>query len=237
MPSWYYFSKPSNIAFHDFTRNPENKHHIRSLLGLNLKFIPTPWFTSNNLIDTEERLLRSMRLHSYFKGDNRKSMTKNEKNIYTKSPWTPEDWQLNREVLDRGSNFIHKAKKLFMKRRGRSNLLPLQRRALAALQTHDKYIVCNCDKNLGPALIERDRYISEVLNHLSDTSTYEKLDATRAEIITANILKKVDNWLQKYMKNLSIPEKKYMAGMTDKEKASLPYFYMLIKAHKIPIKF
>ena len=46
MPTWYYFSRPSNMAFHDFTKRHKPQKNLRSLLGLGLKFIPTPSLTN-----------------------------------------------------------------------------------------------------------------------------------------------------------------------------------------------
>ena len=46
MPTWYYFSRPSNMAFHDFTKRHKPQKNLRSLLGLCLKFIPTPSLTN-----------------------------------------------------------------------------------------------------------------------------------------------------------------------------------------------
>ena len=45
-PTWYYFSRPSHLAFHDFTRIKQPAKNVRSLLGLGLKFIPTPRYTN-----------------------------------------------------------------------------------------------------------------------------------------------------------------------------------------------
>ena len=47
MPSWYYFSRPSNMAFHDFAKRHKPQKNLRSLLGLGLKFIPTPSLTNS----------------------------------------------------------------------------------------------------------------------------------------------------------------------------------------------
>ena len=44
-PTWYYFSRPSHLAFHDFTQQKQPPKNLRSLLGLGLKFIPTPHLT------------------------------------------------------------------------------------------------------------------------------------------------------------------------------------------------
>ena len=45
-PTWYYFSRPSHLAFHDFTRSKKPAKNLRSLLGLCLKFIPAPRYTN-----------------------------------------------------------------------------------------------------------------------------------------------------------------------------------------------
>ena len=44
MPAWYYFDRPTNLAFHDLTTSSA-PNNLRSLLGLGLKFIPVPPYT------------------------------------------------------------------------------------------------------------------------------------------------------------------------------------------------
>ena len=46
-PTWYYFSRPSNLTFHDFTKKHKPPKNLWSLLGLGLKFIPTPSLTNS----------------------------------------------------------------------------------------------------------------------------------------------------------------------------------------------
>ena len=45
-PTWYYFSRPSHLAFLDFTQQKQPPKNLRSLLGLGLKFIPKPHLTN-----------------------------------------------------------------------------------------------------------------------------------------------------------------------------------------------
>ena len=71
MPTWYYFSRPSNMAFHDFTKRHKPQKNLRSLLGLGLKFIPTPSLTncwSRLKQSSYERLFRSVHLRFHFAG-------------------------------------------------------------------------------------------------------------------------------------------------------------------------
>jgi hypothetical protein len=47
---WLYFQRPTTMAFHDLTTRLKPPKNIRSLLGLNLKFVPNtrtnvPWRT------------------------------------------------------------------------------------------------------------------------------------------------------------------------------------------------
>jgi hypothetical protein len=42
MHPWAYFSRPSNMAFHDLSTVIKPPKNLRSLLGLSLKFIPSP---------------------------------------------------------------------------------------------------------------------------------------------------------------------------------------------------
>ena len=71
MPTWYYFSRPSNMAFHDFTKRHKPQKNLRSLLGLGLKFIPTPSLTnswSRLKKSSYDRLFRSVHLRFHFAG-------------------------------------------------------------------------------------------------------------------------------------------------------------------------
>ena len=64
MPTWYYFSCPSNLAFHDFTKKINQKKST-IILGLGLKFIPTPSLTNSwswLRKSSYDRLFRSIHL-------------------------------------------------------------------------------------------------------------------------------------------------------------------------------
>jgi hypothetical protein len=42
MPMWLYHSRPTRMASHDLTTRLKPPKNLRSLLGLNLKFVPNP---------------------------------------------------------------------------------------------------------------------------------------------------------------------------------------------------
>jgi hypothetical protein len=75
MPIWYYFSCPINLAYHNLrsikTSTTTLSTNIKSLLGLGLKFCPTPRYTSSttDVASTLTRHLRDLRLKHYFRND------------------------------------------------------------------------------------------------------------------------------------------------------------------------
>ena len=79
-------------------------------------------------------------------------------------------------MTKRLENFSNTLGKLFKKRMGKTNLLPYQTHALQLLQQQQDFLICPCDKNLGPAIIERDDYIKIAMkDHLLDGRTYRRL--------------------------------------------------------------
>ena len=82
---------------------------------------------------------------------------------------------------ERLSRFSAALNKLFKTRKGKTNLLPHQHRALQTLQQQQMFLIVPCDNNLGPAIIERHDYLKIAMpDHLSDTTTYKSL--TTSEI-------------------------------------------------------
>ena len=232
MPCWYYFGRPTNTAFHNFcestTKIPPN---LELLLGLGSKFIPTPFCTNNDLTTTHRRLERSLSLKTFFAGETMDDEEDFDPRVYVPSKWTPKSWMLPNELRYRFSRLRRKLEPLFQKKKGTPNLLPTQRKLLHELRNNDNIIVVECDKNLGPAVIERSKYILKVLEHLEDDTTYKPLTATNVDLEIKNINNEIDQWLRRYEDMMTKMEKKFV---TSNRTNVLPYFYMTIKAHKNP---
>ena len=232
MPCWYYFGRPTNTAFHNFcestTKIPPN---LELLLGLGSKFIPTPFCTNNDLTTTHRRLERSLSLKTFFAGETMDDEEDFDPRVYVPSKWTPKSWMLPNELRYRFSRLRRKLEPLFQKKKGTPNLLPTQRKLLHELRNNDDIIVVECDKNLGPAVIERSKYILKVLEHLEDDTTYKPLTAANVDLEIKNINNEIDQWLRRYEDMMTKMEKKFV---TSNRTNVLPYFYMTIKAHKNP---
>ena len=104
IPTWYYFSRPSHLAFHDFTQQKQPPKNLRSLLGLRLKFIPTPHLT-NIWTKLEKTTMpnfqRTIHLRFYFAGTTNTSNEPYDPKMYVRSNWTPPHWTKPPVVLDK----------------------------------------------------------------------------------------------------------------------------------------
>ena len=131
MPTCYYFSQPSNVAFHDFTKRHKPQKKLRSLLGLGLKFMPTLSLTnswSRLKKSSYDRLFRSVHLRFHFAGKPpSEGTTSYDPRIYVHLTWTPPHWTLPPIALEeRLSRFSTALNKLFKTHKGKTNLLPHQ---------------------------------------------------------------------------------------------------------------
>jgi hypothetical protein len=90
MPSWYYFNKPHNTAFHDLTTTINTPTNLKSFLGLGLKFIPTPRYTTHNITDTIKRFTKDIFCKVYFK-DNDKPDEEDDGDEYDKDFYVKSD--------------------------------------------------------------------------------------------------------------------------------------------------
>ena len=238
-PTWYYSSRPSHLAFHDFTKKYKPQKILLSLLGLGLKFIPTPTLTNSwTRIRSKSynHLFRSVHLRFHFTGKppNEGSITYDPK-MYVHSKWTPPHWIIPPVALEeRLSRFSKEMGTLFKTRKRKTNLLPHQQCALSTLQQQDTFLIVPCDKNLGPAIIERHDYLKIAMkDHLNDTTTYKLLNPSEIERSATIVKKSIVAWLKAHHKILMKMERAFIREKLDSNKAPYARFYLTLKAHKL----
>ena len=135
-------------------------NNVKSLHGLSLKFCLTPHYTTNNttINNTLHRHQRDLWLKHYYSNDSLVDDNYNPR-LHAKSNWILPKWKIHRELQRRFTDFAFHYKALFQQKHGRSDLFPSQPIALQTLQKSKHLLVVQCDKNLGPALIETDTHI------------------------------------------------------------------------------
>ena len=243
MPSWHYFSRPSNLEMHDLT-TPETHIPISlsTIIGLSLKFIPTPRRPDRNPTSSFDRFKKDLTIKVFFSGRPLPEENKYNKKMQVVSEWEPKPWDIPNTILTRLDHFRRSIRLLMRQKRPKTvNLLPFQQRALAALALRTDVLVATCDKNLGPALITTATYISRAFtDHLNCEKTYKKMSEEEAHTHMCGVANQIKIWLNKYKtstkkrKGICKKELRYLNATFQPEDAKIPVFYITLKVHKTP---
>eukprot|EP00957_Ditylum_brightwellii_P105469 8040169-Ditylum_brightwellii.AAC.1 len=151
---------------------------IKSLLSLGLKYCPTPRYTTRKKLirdTTLRRFRRNLLVKGYCAGQELLINNNFNKKMYISSKWEPLSWTIPWQLDQRTSDFETNVQQLYSKEQAPPNLLPTQLNTLSLLQKNNDLLAVQCDKNLGPAIIETKTYIKKALDdHLHDIKTYRQ---------------------------------------------------------------
>jgi hypothetical protein len=115
-----------------------------------------------------------------------------------------------------------------------SNLTPLQSNALRKLRDDEMIIVKPTDKNLGPAIMDKEDYINKVMTKHLSTNDYLRLTKQEALSKLSQLKDTLKNLITNNHNSLSQPELIYFQrGLKNQHR--IPLFYGLPKVHKNPI--
>lgn len=232
---WVYQNRPTHSAFHDLTTTIKPSSNLRSLLGLGLNFITTPRYSTRHSAirdSTLPRLQNSLHLKFHFAGETMESDY--NKKLYQKSNWTPPPYTFPPQLLPRMDAFDIALQKIFRRQQSRPNLLPHQQRALKDLTSQNQLLVVPCDKNLGPSVIERSRYIQMALQeHLTDANTYRRLHFMTAQQAVVDIKLKLKKWMTDFKNDISKSEMKFLKAQLKSCVDPFSRFYLTMKVHKL----
>ena len=181
------------------------------------------------------KLQRAIHLRFHFAGTATSLNDEYDPKMYVRSNWTPPYWTLPPVVLQKClDKFATTLNILFKRRMGKTNLLSYQTRALQSLQQQQDFLICPCDKNLGPAIIERDDYIKIAMrDHLLDGRTYRRLSEADCKNHKQRLIQEIKSWLKQYNKTLTKMERAFLKQGLDQNKRAFAGFYLTLKAHKL----
>jgi hypothetical protein len=116
-----------------------------------------------------------------------------------------------------------------------TNLTSVQREVLKQLKQSKDLVILPTDKNLGPAILNRDQYITQVLSEHLLTPAYLQLSKETA-------INKLENTKQLFLESyqthkhlLSQAETEYFSR-SFKNSNRMPTFYGMPKVHRTPLK-
>lgn len=143
-------------------------------------------------------------------------------------------------IVNRMDAFEKHLKKLFVRKKCRSNLTECQRHTLFELANSTTLTICKSDKNLGPVIMDRDDYMKFVFrDHLSDKKTYKQLTVQQAQAALLLTEKKILAWIKTYKLELTAKEQRFLSATCKARDGKGNYrysqFYILIKMHKSPL--
>ena len=181
------------------------------------------------------KFTRAIHLRFHFTGTNTTPDDTYDPKIYVRSNWTPPHWTLPPVVMkERLEKFSTTLSKLFKKRMGKTNLLSYQTHVLQLIQQQQDFLVCPCDKNLGPAIIERDDYIKIAMkDHLLDRRTYQRLSDADCANNKKRLEQELKSWMKTYNKTLTKMECAFLKQGLANNKKAFAGFYLTLRAHKL----
>ena len=119
--------------------------------------------------------------------------------LYVRSGWIapPCKNSLEQKIDAMEEELIAATKQCHRQQPKRSNLTPFQHHCMHALKEDTRFIVLNTDKNLGPAVLERDIYINRVLSEHLQTESYEQWGEFQTRMRLGQLKEHLESLFQK----------------------------------------
>ena len=228
-----YFPPVSKLAFHDLTithKLPPTAHHI---LGLGLKFIPTPKLniTPEALDISTSRFERDLNLRVFFAGDDVEHY--DPKALRIKSQWRAP--LPPRNIDERISTFITQITNTFRQTHTTSNISHHQRALLRQIKSNKNITILTADKGLGPVGVDTTQYIAWGLKHLTDATTYTILTSDDADAAASQLYHTIHDWTLRHHRTLGSDVVRFIRRHIESARSDpFGYFYLLAKLHKTP---
>ena len=196
-----------------------------AVLAKGLKYVPTGQLDKSNLENSVDNFERLNRIRHFFR-----NYPDTEPHPFRqKSAWVPPRASPHIEAyLERvRAQTLSLESKPF-----RHNLSYQERQTLHKLASDDNIVIKSADKGSGIVVEDRDRYIRDGLEHLSDASIYEQINSDPTATLTEAINQYINNMYNKgIVDNIT---KSYLLAQENKETRT-QQLYFLKKIHKNPI--
>ena len=195
------------------------------ILSLGLTFVPSQCLKPAKLSESLNSFDRNNRLQHFF--DDRPSAEPHP--FRKKSTWNPPPASPSIQAyLKRVRAEVNSMQPLKIAQ----NLTPTQNKALKELSSDQTLIIKKADKGSGIVVEDREQYIKDGLDHLSDENIYEKIDRDPTNSLTETINTFVQKMFQEGV--IDPPTKEHLTLKTNPPPRT-QQMYFLKKIHKNPI--
>ena len=133
MEKWFYFSRTTNLAFHDLKIGKVASKSLQSLLGLGVNFCLPPHHPTLKIDKSMDRFERDLHTRSVFAGSEDLIPLANQK-IYVWSKWKPTAWDISLTLKQRLQIFHKFLEPKFRFRPIRHNLFPHQHQTTSLIK-------------------------------------------------------------------------------------------------------
>jgi hypothetical protein len=175
--------QPKNLSVHNLCTNTPPPQGTDKLLGLGLKYCVANPKPIQNTKQCLLKLAYKIRTKQYLLQNESKSSDIYIPQIYVKlKGWNPPPAPLDIEncITDFERNLQDAIKSNKKLKHNYNNLTPPQQQTLNLLKNNNEFIIMPTDKNLGPAIMNREEYIQLCLSHHLLTPHYIQLTKTMA---------------------------------------------------------
>jgi hypothetical protein len=238
-PNSSLFIQPINLTFHNLCKQQKLPIGSKKLLSLNLKFCLATKMLPNDTKNTVIEMAKSIRTKQYLVETGTDNNSTYIKQIYKKNPtWNPPPATLLIEdkITEFEKALKHLQQKISIKNKSKkmTNLNPIQSIALRQLKRNPNIVIKPTDKNLGPATMDTEDYIIQILKEQLLTADYNQLSKAEAQNKMDQLKTTFKNLIQSNLDSLSKPEVTFFQHSLNSFHR-LPLFYGLPKVHKTPV--
>lgn len=235
--------QPKNLSVHNLCKDNPPPLGTKNLLGLGLKFCLATPKANPNIKQCLRQMAYKIRTKHYLTQNN----TNNKNNIDNASSYIPQiyvklqGWNpppTSITVENRLTDFEKLLETAIQNNKRRksnaTNLTQSQQKTLNTLKHNFDFIIMPTDKNLGPAIMNRDDYIEQCLTEHLLTPHYKQLCKTTAMEKLNSIKTFLINTLHTHKHQLTPTEVTYFSRSL-KLPHRIPIFYGMPKVHKTPM--
>ena len=233
MPLSQYIQPLSNTGFHNLCTHTQPPPGTESLLGYSLKYCIQKPLPQPDITACIRRFTTDIRTRFAIADLDLPPSDYNPK-LYIKSDtWDPP--QAPPLVEDALHTFHEQLLQTAQANKNpcRYNLNYRHRQLLQQLCSSRQFIIVPTDKNLGPAIMNRDTYKTRALqDHLLDASSYRRLSPTEAQALCLQTRQDLLSLVRQHKDTMSPADKSYFKRGFAIQNRRTPQFRIMPKVHK-----